>query len=282
MPYMKETCVAGRTIEVRKYFNFHVPPPGEHRGKRGKPTPERIKAANRRKAERDLRRLMNANFEKYKGYSLTFTYEEGSKPGSIPDLRKDAGTYFRKLAGKARKKGQTLKFIYCLGVGSRGRVHIHAIVSGVSQDDMDECWSKGYIDRKPLHTDEFSDLAAYYIKNAEEVREKEIDQGLKPKRRYNTSHNLIKPEVRKERIAAKEFRKNPRIRKGYREVKDLTYYGISNLTGMPYLAYTLIKDKEDAGDQSIYFDRSQRKRTRSRVRGIRAGDDSGERSKGTP
>ena len=62
MPYMKETCVAGKTIEIRKYYNFHTPPPGENRGIREKPTPERIKKANLRKAETDLRRLMNANF----------------------------------------------------------------------------------------------------------------------------------------------------------------------------------------------------------------------------
>ncbi|MBQ9550091.1 MAG: hypothetical protein IJU87_04685 [Lachnospiraceae bacterium] len=282
MPYMKETCVAGRTIEVRKYYNFHVPPPGERREPSGKSTPERIQKANRRKAETDLRRLMNANFEAFKGYSLTFTYDSEHIPESIPDARRDAARYFRKLQGIARKNGEILKFIYCIGAGTRGRIHIHAVVSGVSQDEQDECWKKGYIDRKPLHTEEFSDLAAYYIQNAETTKALETEQGLKPGRRYNSSHNLIKPKVIKERILAKEFRKEPRTRKGYQIVKDLTRSGISDLTGMPYLAYTLLKDKEYAGNQPIHSDRSKRKHARSRARGIRAGDDTEERLKGAP
>ena len=280
MPYMKETCVAGRTIEVRKYYNFHVPPPGEQRGKRTKPTPESVRKANLRKAETDLRRLMNANFTD-KDYHLTLTYRKA--PGSVEKLRADAVAYLKKLKRLAKKTGIRLKYIYVIGAGPHRR-HIHMVISGFSEmGTVSDLWEQGHISMTKLYTNgNYAALAAYFMKNAEDTRQEEIKQGMKPKRRFNSSHNLIKPEVRKEKIAAKEFRKDPRTRKGYHLIKDLTCSGISELTGMPYLAYTLIKDKNYAGNKPIYSNRGKRKRPRRRPCSIRAGDDTEERCKGAP
>ena len=190
MPYMKETCVAGRTIEVRKYYSFHTPPPGDHRGAREKPTPERVERANRRKAETDLRRLMNANFTD-EDYSLTLTYRKGEEPGSVTELRKDAAEYARRLTKEAKKRGIPFRFVYCVGAG-RHRRHVHILVSAFpDMGVVSDAWDKGHVGMTRLYSDgNYGDLAAYYIKNAEETRQEEKKQGLKPRRRYNTSHNL--------------------------------------------------------------------------------------------
>lgn len=282
MPYMKETCVAGRTIEVRKYYNFHTPPPGEHRGIREKPTPERVKRANRRKAETDLRRLMNANFTDA-DYSLTLTYRKGEEPKSIADLREDAAAYARKLTKIYKKQEIPFKWIYTVGAGTHRR-HIHILVSALPDMGMvSDAWEKGHVSMTKLYSDgNYGELAAYYIKNAEDTKQEEINQGLKPRRRFNTSHNLIKPKVTKERIASKEFRKTPRPMKGYQIIKDTIVHGISDLTGMPYLSYIQIKDKDYAGDQPIHSYRAERKRKRKRACSIRAGGDAEERPKGAP
>ena len=282
MPYMKETCVAGKTIEIRKYYNFHVPPPGEHRGAREKPTPERIKKANLRKAETDLRRLMNANFTD-EDYSVTLTYRKGEEPSDIGALRDDAASFAKKLSRLYKKNGVLLKYIYCVGAGPHRR-HIHMVISRFADmGKLADVWEKGHISMTRLYSGgNYSDLAAYFIRNAEDTKREELSQGLKPRRRYNTSHNLIKPKVTKEKIHAKDFRRNPKPRRGYQLVKDSIVSGISDLTGMPYLSYTQIKDKDYAGDKSIHSHRTERERKRKRPCGIRAGDGSEERSKDIP
>ena len=276
MPYMKEICVAGRTLEVRKYYNFHTPPPGEHRGKKETPTPERIRKANYRKAETDLRRLINANFTD-EGYSVTLTYRKGEEPRSIEDLRKDTTVYLKKLTAATKKKGMILKYVYVLGAG-RHRRHSHIVMQGMDLEDVSTLWTKGHVSMTRLYSDgDYRELAAYLMKNAEETREQEKHQGIKPHRRHNTSHNLVKPRVRKEKISAREFRKNPRIPKGYQLIKDTVAAGVSDLTGMPYLSYTLIKDKDNAGSKDIHSKRTERKHRRAGPRCIRAGDSDEER-----
>ena len=277
MPYMKETCVAGKTIEIRKYYNFHVPPPGEHRGIREKPTPERIKKANLRKAETDLRRLMNANFTD-SDYNITLTYREEEKPASIGDLRDDAAAFSKKLSRIYKKAEIPFRFIYCMGAGPHRR-HIHMVISGFpDMGKIADAWDKGHISMTKLYSEgNYADLAAYFIKNAEDTKKEEVEQGLKPRRRYNTSHNLKKPKVTKEKIPAKDFRKNPKPKKGYQIVKDSIVSGISDLTGMPYLFYTQIKDRDHAGNKPIHPYGTERKHKRKRACGIRAGDHPPER-----
>lgn len=280
MPYMKETCVAGKTVEIRKYYNFHTPPPGEHRGIREKPTPERVKRANRRKAERDLRRLMNANFTD-EDYSLTLTYRKGEEPESIPDLRKDAAAYARKLTRIYKNAGIPFKWIYTVGAGPHRR-HIHILVSAFPDvGKLSDTWEKGHVSMTKLYSDgNYSELAAYFIRNAEDTKKEEASIGLKPGRRYNTSHNLIKPKVTRERIPAREFRKVPRPMKGYQIITDSIVNGISDLTGMPYLSYIQRRIKEkNATAEIIRPVRAKREHTGKGPCSIRAGDDPEKRKK---
>lgn len=62
MPYIKEVCVAGDTIEVSKYYSVRWHTTGEKRAKKEKPSSEAMKKINQRLASRNLRRLLNTNF----------------------------------------------------------------------------------------------------------------------------------------------------------------------------------------------------------------------------
>ena len=63
MPYIKEVCVAGKTIEVSKYYSVRWHCVGEHREPREKEITEAQKRVNQRQASTTLRRLMNHNFK---------------------------------------------------------------------------------------------------------------------------------------------------------------------------------------------------------------------------
>ena len=63
MPYIQETCVAGETIEVLKYFSYRVHTKGEKRAPKERVSTEAQKKVNQRKAAKTLRRLMNTNFK---------------------------------------------------------------------------------------------------------------------------------------------------------------------------------------------------------------------------
>ena len=58
MPYIEEVCVAGNTIEISKYYTYRTHTKGEKRQPKDNPTCEAQKRVNQRRAERDLRRLM--------------------------------------------------------------------------------------------------------------------------------------------------------------------------------------------------------------------------------
>ena len=236
MPYIKETCVAGNTIEIRKYYAPRYKFKGEHRMKRKHPTPKAVEKANRRKAERDLRLLMNENFDK-KSWSITLTFSRA--PATIRELQNRVANYVRRLRTTAKRKNTEIKYIYVLGAGPRRR-HAHMLVSGLTCEELTEAWTEGHISSTKVYTDNLRELAAYFIKNAEETRAQAKEEGLTP-RRWNASRNLRQPKRYKKVVAAKTYRTDIRVPSGYYTDKDSIYEGISSFTGLPFFEYTLIR-----------------------------------------
>lgn len=236
MPYIRERCVAGNTIEIRKYFSPRIGVKGEIRMKRVKPTPESVKKANIRKAERELRQLMNANFDK-RSWSLTLTF---SQAPSLEELQKEVARYTRRLRSIAKKKKTEVKYIYVFGIGKKAK-HIHMIVSGLTAEELSEAWTAGHVNQTKIYSENLRDLANYFMKNAENSRKRLIEAGLKPGRRYNGSRNLKKPKVTHRVIKANTFRTEIREPKGYYLEKDSVYQGISGFTGLPVFEYTFLK-----------------------------------------
>ena len=82
--YKEQIIRAGRTEEHALYhsirYNQNGSGKGEKRAKRSKPTSERQALVNRKRAERILTRLLNANFGRNDLYA-TWTFSKDKRPG---------------------------------------------------------------------------------------------------------------------------------------------------------------------------------------------------------
>lgn len=238
MPYVKEICVAGNTIEVSKYYSYRCHTKGEKRGKKENETSDAMKRINQRNAERDLRRLMNTNFRD--GDMLVrLDFYKANAPNGSEDMQAIVSKSLRKLRNELHKIGQELKYIYVKEVGPRGSRHIHMMINKCDSDILRKCWTYGGIHIDPLISNgQYAKIAAYFVKYA--ARTEETEGKLVGKRWYG-SRNLEKPKVKKKYISAKKFRAEPEAKKGYFLDKDSVRSGISELTGYEYFTYTLIK-----------------------------------------
>lgn len=249
MPYIKETCIAGNTIEVSKHYSYKWHKPGEIRSKKAIPSKECQKRINQRKAARDLRRLMNCNF--FKGdylVTLDFQKEKEISPDEIQTLIQK---FIRRLRIETKRQGLTLKYIYTKEIGPRGSKHLHILLNRIPSEMLVKTWPHGGINIKPIYTDENSAIADYFVKYALKTEETEKAGGYKVGKRWYSSKNLLKPRIRRKVISAKEFRKEPSIKKGFEVLKDLTRRGFSEVTGFEFLSYVLLKterpDKKGGG-----------------------------------
>lgn len=267
MPYVLEECKAGNTIEIRKYYTPRINVKGGNRIKKIKPTEEAMKKINYRKAERELRRLMNHNFDKSARH-VTLTFED---PPTLEELPKIVAKYLRKLRDiairkekntkkvqsekgkrkkqkkKSTKKVQSeLKYIYVLGAGPVRR-HAHILIQGLTAEEIEDAWTLGHVSIQRVYSDDLRKLAAYFMRNAEDTREENKKAGLRPGRRWNASRNLVKPEPKKTIIQANEFRAEAKPRKGYVIDKETVFEGISAFTGLAFFEYTLIREGARCG-----------------------------------
>ena len=152
MPYIKETCVAGDTIEVCKYYTYRVNVKGEKRAKKEKQTSEAQKKVNQRKAEKELRRLMAAN---YKNGDVVVRLDFFRRPGGSEEMQPLIEKAIRKLRSAYNRAGKQLKYIYVKEVGPRGSRHIHMILNREEMDILSlltKCWPHGGIQVFLIHT----------------------------------------------------------------------------------------------------------------------------------
>lgn len=236
MPYIRERCVAGNTIEINKYFCYRVHTKGEKRSKKEKLTTEAQKKVNQRKAGKELRWMMNANF--VDGDSLV-RLDFFKKPVNSTEMQAIMQKVIRQLRAEYRKQGRELKYIYVKEVGPRGGRHIHMIVNKVDTDTLRKVWPYGGIHVDPLISNgQYRKIAEYFIKYAA-ITEK--SEGKIVGKRWYSSRNLIRPVPVKEIIPAATFRKTVKEKPGYYLEKESLQYGISEVTGFEYFSYTLIK-----------------------------------------
>ncbi len=275
MPYIEETCEAGQTLEICRYFTYRIHTKGEKREPRGKPTPEAQKRVNQRKAETELRRLMNANFRDGDFLVRLDFFKQNAPPGS-KEMQELISKAMRNLKDAVKRDGLDLKYLYVKEVGPRGGRHIHAMLTKIDPGLLQKCWPHGGIHIDPLNSGgQYRRIAAYFIKYA--LRTEETEGELVGKRWY-PSRNLVRPKAEKKVIPAKKFREEAKTRKGYTLEKESVKSGISEFTGYAYLSYTLIKDQEggkDADRRHLHRDKPAGAR-----KGKRQGNVPDERKKG--
>ena len=239
MPYIEEVCIAGRTVEVSKYYSFRVHTKGEKRTSTGESTSEAQKKINQRRAGIKLRRLMNNNF-KDGDFLIRLDFHE-VHPQTSEEMQTLTGNFIRRLKREYQKTGIDLKYIYVKELGKQGGRHIHLLVNQNSADLIRKCWGYGGIHIDPLISEgQYRKIAEYFIKYAAKTEETE---GKLIGKRWYASRNLVPPKVKKKVITSNSFRTKVKELKGYYLDADTERYGISETTGYEYFSYTLIKER---------------------------------------
>ena len=216
LSYIEKIVEAGETTEISRYYSIRTGKPEGMRRRKLDPTPERIKRANMRRRADRLRQLMNANFNDNDYWSLTLTYRQGAEPDTIRGVRDDAADFVKRLRKCAKLFGAEPRYIYVIGAGKHRR-HIHITVNALpDMARLTGCWIHGHVSMTKLYSDgQYRSLADYYIQNAQDTNEQEEALGEKPGQWYVPSRNLTQPKETKRIITAKEFRTDPKPKKGY-------------------------------------------------------------------
>lgn len=238
MPYIREVCRAGKTIEIHNYYTYRWGPDGRPRKKPEKLTTEQQQKINLRKAIMTLRRILNATFSDEHGDLLvTLDYKQILRPVDSREMQKHVATFIRELRKEYNKAGETLKYVYVKEIGKRGACHIHMVLTHCDTKVLRRCWKRGGVDVKPLWTDgQYARIAEYFIKYSAKTEETE---GQLVGKRFYASRNVTRPVPVKMIISrSNTFRAAPAERKGYYVEPESVLRGINEL-GYEYLAYTL-------------------------------------------
>ncbi len=256
MPYYKSVTVEGDVVQVKKYYAKKHRTLPEYRNKKSKPTSEEIAAVNQKNAERKLTSILNANFKEGDGF-VTLTYSRNLRPK--PDVaRKYTKKFLRQLRRLYRQEGAILKYVLVTEYESTS-IHHHLVLNSIEDVNLvkmiSKIWPYGSVDTKALYSMEYSQLAAYIIKETSKTFQKD-DGGAK--QRYSCSRNLVRPVPMKTVISrAETWLKRPRAPKGYFIPEDLCYEG-TDFAGNPYQRYTMLK--LTAGRPPTYLSLEEQKR----------------------
>lgn len=242
MPYWRETWEGGCVKEVSKYHSYRAPVKGERRGRRVNRTNQSQIQINLRRAAKELRRLMNANFTD-DDYLVTLDYRVDDRPLNSAGMQNDMKLFLQRLRRRYKKNEAVLKYIYVRERGKKGAAHIHIMISRCGQanigDLLKECWTKGGVHIDPLNSDgQYVKIANYFLKYANKTIETEGEQMGK---KWYPSRNLQRPVAKKEIIrGVNSFYEVAHEEKGYYIEKDSVLAG-QTADGYDYFSYTLHK-----------------------------------------
>lgn len=247
MAYNESICRAGRTEEHRLYYSIRHNngcTGGERRAAKTKPTTEKQAAINRKRAEQNLTRIMNASFGKDDIY-VTYSYEPENRPGSYGEFKRQIRETLKKMRRLYKKQGILFRYVWVAERGDRGATHVHMVQSGIDGRVLQQVWPYGWVTVKPMDpSGSYHKLAAYFIKYSDKtMRTEEQLQG----KRYNASRNLIHPIPEKTRIRKRRSfdPNNIKVPDGWYVDKDTVEHGMTGMDeegngGFEFLSYTLV------------------------------------------
>lgn len=246
--YIQDKWTIKDSIEYEIKFSGRYGAKGEKRAKRIKATPEIIKRQNQKNREKRMRRLIKANFGEGDLW-LTIKYPKGCRK-PVEDVKKDLRRFCDSMRRKYRTYDEEFKFIYRLEIGKQGGIHTHMIVNRIrgadTQSLLQKSWKHGRINYESLDNGDYSELAAYIVKEPDEVVDKQLSflpiEDRKEFVKYSTSRNLIRPTPERKEFSRKTVRKlvldGPQPTKGYYIVKNSIEIGVNPFTGMSFIHYT--------------------------------------------
>lgn len=237
MPYIKEVCRAGKTIEVGKYYSTRFGMKGIKRGTKVAQTPEKMKKANERAAITKLRRLINNNFglgdiHVVLGYRRGVALDPAGARKHLDKFMRAARVKYREVHGKELKYITVTEY-------KKSRIHHHLILPEMQAAELYSLWEYGRPHITPLDgSGQYGQLAEYLIK---ETAKTFAEDGSPYRKRWNQSKNLVQPEVKKEVVQANSWRKEPKAISGYYVDKDSIRTGECEDNGCAYQFYTLMR-----------------------------------------
>ncbi len=161
-------------------------PSGRTRTRRGEPTSRAMQFWNDKCSWRELELTLAANFGAG-DMVITATFDDAHLPENKAAAGKAFGAFVRKVRAARRKRGQELRYIYCVE-GWHGatpdsvlgddreledrRLHIHLVINGTGPGMMEELQSLwpfgGYLRAEPFDIHYVRELAKYMTKEARE------------------------------------------------------------------------------------------------------------------
>lgn len=254
--YWKDTWRFKNSNEYEYKYAGKYGAKGEKRAKKKKPTKEQIAKQNQRNKEKHLRRVIKANFLPDDLW-ITLKYPKGTRK-PLSEVKKDMRKFLNSLRKEYKKRGEKLKFIYRMEIGSRGGIHIHILINRLAgKPDTDvlvkQCWKQGKVNFESLYEQGGYDaLAAYICKEPTEEMEGQLSlfsmKEKKALRNYSPSRNLIRPKPVREnyrRWTVRDLVQNgPKPTPGYYIDQSSISYGVNPYTGMSYYQYTEVKIEE--------------------------------------
>lgn len=243
MAYQEKVVNIGNVIEVMKYINGRVGTK-EQREKAAatRTTPEEQLKWQSKEAERKVWRILR-NPKNFQAGDLwvTLTYPAGSRPES-EQVRGDTQKFLKKIRREYKKQGKECKYVYSVGRGKKGAVHLHFVLKKIDTEIIARTWEKivnngEWVHVHAEHMDKsgnYQKLAAYIIKNGEETF---FSADPIIKKRFSYSRNIEIKKVKAKTIRARAWKKDAPEKKGYYIDKNLSYSGI-NRYGYP-VQYTV-------------------------------------------
>ena len=193
MRYRQQRYDCGNFVELNIFPVFEYKSPSARRIRR-KPSKQAQQALNQKNREREVNRVICANFTD-EDYYITLTFREQ------PDL-KTAEYCFRRFLAKLNKLRSAqglpkLKYVKTVEVGSHsGRIHFHLVLSGkgITPKDIADAWGLGYIDVRPLQfcEDGCAGLSRYFVK----AKKDGGDKCGSYRRSWSCSRNCARPKPR--------------------------------------------------------------------------------------
>ena len=230
--FIREICVAGASIDVT--LKLSTAPGTGSRKPRRNPTPAAAQRNNDRIATKKLTRLMNGNF--YPGdFHITLTYA-GKEP-SPEAAKKNIKNFIRRMAREYEKQGLTFRWIEVTEY-KHTRIHHHMVVSYIDPRIIEKQWKHGHVRSVSLDKSRnYRKLAEYFIKETTKTMR---EPGNETKRRWRASRNLVRPIIKRERIAAADMSKAPKPLKGYEIIEETIHRFEHPFTGIEHLEYMML------------------------------------------
>ena len=231
--FIREICIAGAVIDVTVKFSSRAAQ--NQRSAKINPTREAVMKNNDRIAEKELARLMNANFIPG-DWHVTLTYE-GAEP-TEKDAKRELKNFIKRMSREFRKIGKEFKWIAVTEYKNH-RIHHHIVMSYIDAKVIENQWKRGRIRGiTPLdRSRNYKKLASYFIKETTKTMR---EPGNETKRRWTSSRNLTRPIIKREIVQARALYEQPKAFKGYEIDQDTVHRYEHPFTGIEHLEYMMV------------------------------------------